>query len=125
MGAESKPAPKPGGREQLAIPVVLAASQGICNQAQGFLLFLNLFFKHFIHFQRQGKGGRKRERNTNWLPLAHSQLMTWPTMRAHAQTGNRTDDLLILRPALYPLSHTSQGSATGFLDVKFFRVCSL
>ena len=36
-------------------------------------------------------------------------LGTWPTTQACAQTGNRTDEPLVRRPALNPLSHTSQG----------------
>ena len=38
---------------------------------------------------REGKGGRKRgretlmfERNIDWLPLAHPQPGTWPTTQA-------------------------------------------
>ena len=45
-----------------------------------------------------------------WLPLACSRLGTWPATQACALTGNQTGDLLVRRPALNPLSHTSQGS---------------
>ena len=49
------------------------------------------------------------ERNINvWLLLTHL-LGTWPTTQACALTGNPTSDPLICRPALNPLSHTSQG----------------
>ena len=91
-------------------------------------LFYNLQKLHFltlkkffliIYFQREEKGGRERhthththsvcERNTEWLPLARPQLGTWPTTQACAQTGTRTSDLSVCRPALNPLSHTSQG----------------
>ena len=34
---------------------------------------------------------------------------TWPATQACALTGNQTSDLLIRKPALNPLSHTSQG----------------
>ena len=43
-----------------------------------------------------------------WLPLTHPQLGTWPATQAHALTGNRTSDPLVHRPALSPLSPTSQ-----------------
>ena len=49
-----------------------------------------------------------------WLPLAHSQLGTWPATQACALTGNRTGDPLVCKPALNPLSHTSQGAKNTF-----------
>ena len=56
-----------------------------------------------------------RERNINvWLPLMHPKLGTWPATQAHALTGNRTSDPLVHRPALNPLSHTSQESLVSF-----------
>ena len=42
------------------------------------------------------------------VPLPH-HLWTWPTTQACALTGNQTGDPLVHRPALHPLSHTSQG----------------
>ena len=62
------------------------------------------FFKDFIYlFLERGEGREKeRERNTNVsLP---------PAFQACALSGNRTSDPLVGRPALSPLSHTSQGS---------------
>ena len=50
------------------------------------------------------------ERFMDQLLLAHLPLGTWPATQACALTGNRTSDLLVCRPALNPLSHTSQGS---------------
>ena len=44
-----------------------------------------------------------------WLPLECPLLGTWPTTKGCALTGNQTDDSLVPRPALYPLSHTNQG----------------
>ena len=53
---------------------------------------------------------KERERNINvWLRLTCLQPGTWPTARAYALTGNQTSDPLVQRPALSPLSHTSQG----------------
>ena len=51
-----------------------------------------------------------RERNiSEWLPLVHPLLGTWPATKACALMGNQTGDLSISRPALDPLSLTSQG----------------
>ena len=49
------------------------------------------------------------ERNICQVPLAHPQLGTWSTTQACALTGNQTSDLLVHRPVLNPLSHTSWG----------------
>ena len=46
--------------------------------------------------------------------LHASQLGTWPTTQARALTGNQTSNLSVCRPALSPLSHTSQGKYTIF-----------
>ena len=45
-----------------------------------------------------------------WLPLTYPHLGTWPTTQACALTRNRTGNPLVQRPALSPLSYTSQGS---------------
>ena len=73
-------------------------------------LILDFLFKDFIYLLFRGEGREKeREGNINvWLPLAHPLLGTWPTTQACALTGNQTSDLLVCRPALNPLSHTSQ-----------------
>ena len=61
------------------------------------------------------------ERNINvWLPLAHPLLGTWSVTQAFVLTGNRTSDPLVHRPALNPLSHTSQG--LPLLMIPFLRV---
>ena len=41
--------------------------------------------------------------------LTYPQLGTRPTTQACALTGNQTDDPLVCKPQLNPLSHTSQG----------------
>ena len=46
----------------------------------------------------------------NRLPFAHPQLGDLGCNQACALTGNQTCDLLVCRPALNPLSHTSQGT---------------
>ena len=49
------------------------------------------------------------ERYINQLPLAYPQLGTRPATQTCALVGNRTDDPVVRRPALNPLSHTSHG----------------
>ena len=44
-----------------------------------------------------------------WLPLMRPPLGTWPATQARALTGTQTRDTLVHRPALNPLSYTSQG----------------
>ena len=44
-----------------------------------------------------------------WLSLVRPLLGTWPAIQARAPTGNRTGNILVHRPVLSPLSHTSQG----------------
>ena len=76
-------------------------------------------FKDFIYlFLERGEGMEKeKERNISvWLPLMHPQTGTWPTTQAHALTGNRTGDSLVHRPALNPLSYTSQGQYGNLLS---------
>ena len=70
-----------------------------------------MFFKDLFIYLERGKGREKeRERNINmWLPLSCLLLGTWPATQACALTGNQTGDPLVCRPALNPLSQTSQG----------------
>ena len=62
-----------------------------------FLYSFTIILKKILHiyFQREGKGGGKRgretlmwERNIDWSPLARPQLSTWPTTHACALTWN-------------------------------------
>ena len=57
------------------------------------------------------------------LSCATPSLGTWPATQACALTGNRTGDLLVHRPALNPLSDTSQGSL--FLTTNIFQQASI
>ena len=51
-----------------------------------------------------------------WLLLTLPLLGTWPTTQIFALIGNRTHYPLVRKPALHPLSHTSQGYIlTGIL----------
>ena len=49
------------------------------------------------------------KRNIIWLSLVRPLLGTLPATQACALTGNRSGNLLVHRPALSPLSYTSQG----------------
>ena len=68
---------------------------------------LFIFLKiYFLESRRE----QERERNINvWLLLTRPLLGTWPATQACALTGNWTGHPVVLRPALNPLSHTSQG----------------
>ena len=77
-----------------------------------------IFETDFIYFLERG-GGREKEGEMFmftfvWLPLVCLLLGTWPTTQAYALTGNRTGNPFIYRPALNPLSHTSQGGRKSF-----------
>ena len=74
---------------------------------------LFFFLKDFIYlFLEKGV----RERNiTLWLPLKHLLLGTWPTTQTCALTGNQTGNLMVHRPTLKALSHTSQGRKDALL----------
>ena len=73
---------------------------------------LSLFFKRFYLFIFRQRG-RKREREGGKHQCVVSPHAPptgdWPATQACVLTGNRTDDPLVCRPALNPLSHTSQG----------------
>ena len=71
-----------------------------------------LFFflqKILFIFRERGRREKERERKVNvWLLFTCPLLETWPAAQACALTGSRTCDPLVRRPALNPLSHTSQ-----------------
>ena len=75
-----------------------------------------LIFLRALFIFREGKGGRKRgretsmcERNMNRLPLTRPQPGIWLTTQACALTGNQTGNLWVFGSMPYPLSSTSQG----------------
>ena len=77
------------------------------------------FLKKILFIFREGKQGRKKERNINvWFPLMRPLLGIWLATQVCALTGNQTGNPLVHRPALNPLSHTSQGSSYSFLILK-------
>ena len=87
---------------------------------KGIHIFFFIFVQISFIYLQIGKGGRKKERERNinvWLLLVHPLPGTWSTTQARALTGNPTRDPLVLRPALNPLCHTSQGRKFIFLIV--------
>ena len=85
---------------------------------------MGIFKKDFIYLflKREGKGGRETsmyERNIYRLPLACSQLGTWPATQACALTGNWTHSLSVCRMMPNTLSYTSQGWKT--FDSTFWK----
>ena len=87
-----------------------------------FDILLLIFFKDFIYLFLDREGREKeRERSINvWLPPTHPLLGTWPAIQACALTGNWTGDPLVRKLVLNPLSHTSQGYCSYFLNHFFF-----
>ena len=80
------------------------------------LLFFFLIFYFFMFGERRRED--ERERNINaWLPLIRPLVGTWPTTPACALTGKQTHNPLVHRPALNPLSHSSQGANHLLLSV--------
>ena len=79
----------------------------ITGKSDVFLKYIGLFLKIlFIYFYTEGKGGRKRGRETLMCccpPPSAPLLGTCPTTQACALTGNGTDDPLVCSPALNPL----------------------
>ena len=70
-----------------------------------------LFFKDFTYLflERGERREKQRKRNIHvWWPLMLPLLGTWPATQACALTGNQTDDPLVHRPELNPLSHTTR-----------------
>ena len=76
-----------------------------------FLIFIFKRFYLFIFREQAMEEEREKQqcvRDTSISCLSHAPLLgTWLTAQAYALTRNRTSDLLVCRPALSPLSHTS------------------
>ena len=97
------------------------------------LILYFLRFHLFTFFLRErGEERKKEERNIDvWethydqLPLAWPQPGTWPKTQACALTGNQTSNHWVHRPALNPLSHTSQGKKqkTEILNEPLHTLC--
>ena len=72
--------------------------------------FIKFFFFKILYTYFWREGEKDRDTINVWLPVTRPLLGTWPETQACALTGNWTGDPLVHRPALNPLSHTSQGS---------------
>ena len=103
-------------------------SEGIaCTVPEVFMDFLKIYFIYLL----LERGREKEERNINvWLPLVRPLLGIWPAAQACVLIGNQTCDPLVCRPALSPLSHTSQGSvlfmsclSTALVPVVIHHLC--
>ena len=71
-------------------------------------LFKDLFI--YLFLDRVGRKGEKEGEKHQCVVASHAPLLgTWPETQACALTGNQTGDPLVYKPALNPLSHTSQG----------------
>ena len=81
----------------------------ILHLACSFYLFI--FFLKFI-FRQRGREGEKYQCVVCLSCTLHWGI--WPTTQACALTGNRTGNILVHRPALNPLRHTSQGKHVYF-----------
>ena len=84
--------------------------------------FLSIFFfeRFYLFLERREGREKERERNINvWLPLMCPQPGTCPATQPCALTGNQTGELLVRRPALNPLSNTSQGGFLSLFDFYF------
>ena len=77
--------------------------------------YVHYFLRCHLFLDREEGRDKERVRNINvWLPSVSPQLGTWLTTQTCALTGNRTRDPLVHRPALNPLSHTSEGLCSLF-----------
>ena len=79
------------------------------SRQQFFFFFFKILFVCLFVCSEMGKGGRNRGGETDQLPLTSPPVRTWPTTQACALTRNQTGEFSVHRPALNPLSHTSQG----------------
>ena len=79
------------------------------SHLMAYLLILFYFLKDFMYFSKGREGERQREKH-QCVVASHTPLLgTWPATQAQALAGNWTSNPLVHRPALNPLSHTSQG----------------
>ena len=86
------------------------------------------FFKDFIYlYLERGEGkGKEKEKNISvWLSLTRPLPGTRLATQACALTENQTSDPLVHRPALNPLSHTSQGCIAHFKLIIYFYLFTL
>ena len=74
------------------------------------LHFDEIFLMYLFIFRQRGMEGEREGEKHQCVVASHMPLLgTWPATQPCALTGNGTDDPLVPRPVLSPLSHTSQG----------------
>ena len=74
-------------------------------------LFSFSFLEDFIYLFLERGEGREEEKPPSAVASHTPPAGTWCANQACALTRNQTGDFLVCRPALNPLSHTSQGRA--------------
>ena len=78
-------------------------------------LWMGVFYL-FIFRQGGREGERQGDKDQCMVAFRTPHTLgTWPATQACALTGSRTNNTLVLRLALSPLSHTSQGHTWHFL----------
>ena len=79
-------------------------------------MFFTIFY--LLIFRKRGKEGERKEEKYQSVVASHVPphwgLSNRPTTQARALTGNQTGNVLVCRPVLNPLSHTSQGRTCKF-----------
>ena len=84
--------------------------QAFFTQHNVFFIFLNWF----IYRERGRKGEREGEKHQCVVSSHTPPTGDWAATQARALTGNQIGDPLVHRPALNPLSYSSQGAAQSF-----------
>ena len=108
LGTDTKFQPVEGSGSKYCIPPDIFSPMNIFTFIYLFIYCKGNFLKRFYLFILDREEGREKERERH-ISVCHPLLGTWPATQACALTGNRTSDPLVCRPALNPLSHTSQG----------------
>ena len=80
------------------------------ESASEILLFKKKKRFYLFILRETGKEGKGEGEKHQCVVASHvPQLGTWPITQVYALTRNQTDEPLVCRQALNPLSHTSQG----------------
>ena len=108
-----------------------SSERSVQKESQIFLLWYlqkkNFIFV-FIYFQREERGGRTRGREKSMCErYIHRLPLIYPLPTGNlalnpgtCPTGNQSSDPSVRRPALNPLSHTSQGLTKSYRYLHIF-----
>ena len=94
------------------------------STADYWFIYLCSRFHFYFYFRERGMEGEREDekhqcvRETSIGASWHPQLGSWPSIQAYALTGNHISNLLVCRPVLNPLSHTSQGQSTDLIIIQ-------